>query len=64
MKIKSIEPTPSPNSMKIVLDTPLPDGTSHNYKKKDEAQAPEPMFIFWLSKELKESIMFLRTLWQ
>lgn len=43
MKIKSIEPTPSPNSMKIVLDTPLPDGTSHNYKKKDEAQAPEPI---------------------
>ncbi|PIC82467.1 virulence factor [Sporosarcina sp. P1] len=43
MKIKSIEPTPSPNSMKIILDTPLPDGTSHNYKKKDGAQAPEPV---------------------
>lgn len=43
MKIKSIEPTPSPNSMKIVLDTPLPDGTSHNYKKKDAEQAPEPI---------------------
>ncbi|WP_301107897.1 virulence factor [Sporosarcina sp.] len=43
MKIKTIEPTPSPNSMKIVMDTPLPDGTSHNYKKKDEAQAPEPI---------------------
>ncbi|ARD48933.1 virulence factor [Sporosarcina sp. P37] len=43
MKIKSIEPTPSPNSMKIVMDTSLPDGTSHNYKKKDEAQAPEPI---------------------
>ena len=33
MKIVTIEPTPSPNSMKIVLDTELPKGTSHNYKK-------------------------------
>ncbi|MDV6379073.1 virulence factor [Sporosarcina sp. GW1-11] len=43
MKIKMIEPTPSPNSMKIILETALPDGTSHNYKKIDEAQAPEPI---------------------
>ena len=34
MKIVTIEPTPSPNSMKIVLDTELPKGTSHNYKKE------------------------------
>lgn len=43
MKIKAIEPTPSPNSMKIVLDTALPEGTSHNYKKADEEQAAEPI---------------------
>lgn len=43
MKIKTIEPTPSPNSMKIVLETALPEGTSRNYKKQDEAQAPEPI---------------------
>ena len=43
MKIKSIEPTPSPNSMKIILDSPLPAGTSHNYKKKDLEQTQEPI---------------------
>ncbi|MGE7544810.1 virulence factor [Sporosarcina newyorkensis] len=43
MKIKAIEPTPSPNSMKIIMDTALPEGTSHNYKKKDETEAPEPI---------------------
>lgn len=43
LKIKAIEPTPSPNSMKIIMDTALPEGTSHNYKKKDETEAPEPI---------------------
>lgn len=43
MKIITIEPTPSPNSMKIVLDTELPMGTSYNYKKDDAATAPQPM---------------------
>ena len=38
MKIVTIEPTPSPNSMKIVLDTELPSGTSYNYKKADAKQ--------------------------
>ncbi|AOV07682.1 virulence factor [Sporosarcina ureilytica] len=43
MKIITIEPTPSPNSMKIVLNTELPAGTSHNYKKSDAETAPHPM---------------------
>jgi hypothetical protein len=42
LKIVTIEPTPSPNSMKIVLDTELPSGTSHNYKKSDAETAPHP----------------------
>lgn len=43
MKIKTVEPTPSPNSMKIVLDTELPMGTSFNIKKADADSAPYPM---------------------
>jgi len=42
MKIVTIEPTPSPNSMKIVLDTELPKRTSHNYKKSDAETAAYP----------------------
>ncbi|MEC3882553.1 conserved virulence factor C family protein [Halobacillus sp. HZG1] len=42
MKIVSIEPTPSPNSMKINLNETLPDGETHNYKKDDELnKAPD-----------------------
>lgn len=40
MKIKAIEPTPSPNTMKINLDEELPMGKSHNYKKETAADAP------------------------
>ncbi|MGJ7909481.1 conserved virulence factor C family protein [Neobacillus sp. LXY-1] len=40
MKMKSIEPTPSPNTMKINLDQELPMGKSHNYKKETSADAP------------------------
>lgn len=40
MKIKSIEPTPSPNTMKINLDQELPMGKSHNYRKETSAGAP------------------------
>lgn len=43
MKIVTIEPTPSPNSMKIVLDEELPMGVSHNYKKEDVESAPYPV---------------------
>lgn len=42
MKIISIEQTPNPNSMRIVFDTELPAGTSHNYKKSDAEAASEP----------------------
>ncbi len=48
MNIKSIEPTPSPNTMKINLDQELPIGKSNNYKKEQAEQAPS------LIKELLE----------
>ncbi|WP_449536647.1 conserved virulence factor C family protein [Ferdinandcohnia sp. Marseille-Q9671] len=41
MKIVSIEPTPSPNTMKITLDEELPKGKSNNYKKENIDQAPQ-----------------------
>ncbi|WAA13273.1 conserved virulence factor C family protein [Fervidibacillus halotolerans] len=41
MKIKSIEPTPSPHTMKVILDEELPKGARNNYKKGDEKEAPE-----------------------
>lgn len=40
VKIKTIEPTPSPNTMKIILDEELPMGKSHNYKKETSTEAP------------------------
>ncbi len=40
MKIKTIEPTPSPNTMKIILDEELPMGKSNNYKKETAQGAP------------------------
>ncbi|MEG0450754.1 MAG: virulence factor, partial [Lysinibacillus sp.] len=39
MKIITIEPTPSPNSMKIVVDTELPFGKSFNYTKETATDA-------------------------
>lgn len=41
MKIKSIEPTPSPNTMKVLLTEELPSGKSNNYKKDNANEAPE-----------------------
>jgi hypothetical protein len=40
MKIKSIEPTPSPNTMKVLLSEELPSGKSNNYKKEQAGEAP------------------------
>lgn len=40
MKIKSIEPTPSPNTMKVLLSEELPSGKSNNYKKDQASDAP------------------------
>ena len=42
MKIKTIEPTPSPNTMKIVLNEELAQGKSYNYKK-DHVGTPLPL---------------------
>lgn len=41
MKIKTIEPTPSPNSMKVVVDEELPFGKSFNYTKDNMDAAPK-----------------------
>lgn len=42
MKIVSIEPTPSPHSMKINMDEQLPDGQTRNYKRNDDlSSAPD-----------------------
>ncbi|MCY8912120.1 conserved virulence factor C family protein [Bacillus atrophaeus] len=40
MKIKSIEPTPSPNTMKVILTEELPAGKSNNYKSDQTEGAP------------------------
>ncbi|MDC3412316.1 conserved virulence factor C family protein [Aquibacillus sp. 3ASR75-11] len=44
MKLLSIEPTPSPNSMKLNLNKSLPDGQNHNYKQGDQLDTA-PDFI-------------------
>ncbi len=41
MNIKSIEPTPSPNTMKVLLDEELKSHERNNYTKKNMDQAPE-----------------------
>ena len=40
MRIVSIEPTPSPNSMKINVDQPLPKGEKRTYDKQNRSSAP------------------------
>ncbi len=40
MRILSIEPTPSPNTMKVLLDEELKAGKSNNYKKDQAEGAP------------------------
>lgn len=40
MKIITIEPTPSPNSMKVVVDEELPFGKSFNFKQDNAGEAP------------------------
>ena len=41
MKILTIEPTPSPNTMKVIVDHELPFGKSFNYKKDENLEAPK-----------------------
>lgn len=41
MKIKAIEPTPSPNTMKVLLNEELPMGKRNNYKKDSSEGAPK-----------------------
>ncbi|MDQ0255241.1 hypothetical protein J2S74_002623 [Evansella vedderi] len=40
MKIISVEPTPSPNTMKLTLNKELPHGKSHNYTREIAADGP------------------------
>lgn len=41
MKILSVEPTPSPNTMKLNLDESLPAGVKENYSRDNYEEAPE-----------------------
>lgn len=41
MKILTIEPTPSPNTMKVIVNHELPFGKSFNYKKDENLDAPK-----------------------
>lgn len=41
MKIKGIEPTPSPNTMKVILNEVLSAGARNNYTRENMEQAPE-----------------------
>lgn len=41
MNILTIEPTPSPNTMKVVIDQELAFGTAHNYTKQNAQGAPQ-----------------------
>ncbi|MEW5567806.1 conserved virulence factor C family protein [Rossellomorea marisflavi] len=50
MRILSIEPTPSPNTMKVLLDEELKAGRSNNYKK-DQADGAPPVIKTILSIE-------------
>lgn len=43
MKIVSIEPTPSPNSMKLNMNESLPAGVRMTYTKENRSEAPEPI---------------------
>lgn len=40
MKIVSIEPTPSPNSMKLNMDQSLPNGKTYNFNAQNKTEAP------------------------
>lgn len=43
MKLISIEPTPSPNSMKLNVDDKLPSQQRYTYTKDQASEAPEPL---------------------
>ncbi|WP_020618694.1 conserved virulence factor C family protein [Paenibacillus daejeonensis] len=43
MKLISIEPTPSPNSMKLNVDEKLPSQQRYTYTKAQASEAPEPL---------------------
>jgi hypothetical protein len=43
MKLKGIEPTPSPNSMKLIVDQTLPRGKNLNLTKGFNGDAPEEL---------------------
>ncbi|WLD91534.1 conserved virulence factor C family protein [Alkalihalobacillus sp. AL-G] len=43
MKLRGIEPTPSPNTMKLIVDETLPSGKNMNFKNNQHEEAPSPL---------------------
>ncbi|WP_408006199.1 conserved virulence factor C family protein [Pseudalkalibacillus sp. A8] len=43
MNLRGIEPTPSPNTMKLIVDKALPSGKNMNFKADQKEEAPEPL---------------------
>ncbi|MGM7701369.1 conserved virulence factor C family protein [Pseudalkalibacillus sp. Hm43] len=43
MKLRGIEPTPSPNTMKLIVDEALPSGKNMNFKADQIDEAPAPL---------------------
>ncbi|MCF6137309.1 conserved virulence factor C family protein [Pseudalkalibacillus berkeleyi] len=43
MKLRGIEPTPSPNTMKLIIDESLPSGKNMNFKSDQKEEAPAPL---------------------
>jgi len=41
MKLRSVEPTPSPNTMKLNVDERLPHGVQREYRQEERETAPE-----------------------
>lgn len=41
MKIRSIEPTPSPNAMKLNMDESLPEGKNYQFRSEERQTAPD-----------------------
>lgn len=53
MKITSIEPTPSPNTMMLHLDERLEAGIRRTYTRDNERSAPPLSGVCWALKESK-----------
>src|SRR5690625_5995056 len=53
MKVVSIEPTPSPHSMKINVTIKLPDGAAYNFKQSEDIlDAPDYIQSLFTIKDI------------